>query len=189
MLFVGAQNDIRISEAGKSTPIPLPCSLGVIERVREDRSRTVWIGTYQGLARWKDGSLDIYGKESGLLGEQVTAHYEDRAGNLWVGTTDGLNRIRPELTPGGDNADQMSLKNVLSILQDHEGSLWIGTRDGLHRVKDVNIVPWAATEGMLSNVTPPLRVLASGTVLFSAAERHWTHPNQGWCHHAPQRCD
>jgi len=164
-LFVGAQNGIQIFDAGKNTSIPLPPSLGVIERVLEDRSGTVWIGTYQGLARWKDGHLDVYGNESGLLGEHVTALYEDRAGNIWVGTTDGLNRIRPGLTPRGDKADQVSLKNVLAILEDREGSLWIGTRDGLHRFKDVNIVPWTATEGLLSNVTPSLQVLADGTVL------------------------
>lgn len=47
------------------------------------RNGSLWIGTYSGLASWKDGKLTQYPE---LSGQEVGALVEDRDGTIWAGT-------------------------------------------------------------------------------------------------------
>ena len=46
------------------------------------RDGTLWIGTYKGLASWKDGKLTRYPE---IAGQRVDTLLEDREGTIWAG--------------------------------------------------------------------------------------------------------
>ena len=57
----------------------------------------IWIGSNDGLRRWKDGQLRHLSAEDGLLGAEANRHALafDPTGRVWFGTDRGLNVYRP----------------------------------------------------------------------------------------------
>jgi len=78
-----------------------------IGRLLVTRDGTLWIGTYSGLASWKEGKFTTY---SELNGSRISALLEDGNGTVWVGTHEP--RIFGE--------------NVGAIDADAEGNFWVG---------------------------------------------------------------
>ncbi len=62
----------------------------------ESRDGAMWIGTSEGLARWKDGTVTAFTTASGLPGNVIRALAEDNSGALWVYTDAGLARKEGE---------------------------------------------------------------------------------------------
>ena len=118
-----------------------------ISAIHEDRSGTLWFGTYGGgLNRFDRGTgrFIAYRHQPKLPGslssDLVLSLLEDRQGALWVGTqAGGLNRLDPitgRFTSWrNDPADPHTLShdNVIAMLEDRAGFLWLGTLDGLNR--------------------------------------------------------
>ncbi|MES2320347.1 MAG: diguanylate cyclase [Pseudomonadota bacterium] len=52
----------------------------------------LWLGTAQGVKRWKDGRLDQYGRGEGLPSEDAAAiaFWADPNGDVWIGMATGL---------------------------------------------------------------------------------------------------
>lgn len=82
----------------------------------EGPDRALWIGTDDGYARWRDGAVDWYGPEDGLVGREANraAGYVDRHGELWLGTDRGVSRFRPEVQPAAGAAPIVRLDTVLA---------------------------------------------------------------------------
>jgi signal transduction histidine kinase/ligand-binding sensor domain-containing protein len=90
----------------------------------------LWIATFDGLSRLRDGSIKNFTKSDGLSGNVVTSLAQDDSRSLWIGTRgDGLSRyshgaftsFREEGLPN----------DIDSILPDSQGRLWMGTRHGV----------------------------------------------------------
>src|ERR1700758_1257252 len=99
------------------------------------RDGTFWIGTFKGLASWKDGKLTEYPDFSG---KAVDALVEDRGGTIWA-TANGIPAVRLcAIQSGGVQCygeDGRVGKWAESLYEDSEGSLWVGTATGLWRWK------------------------------------------------------
>jgi signal transduction histidine kinase/ligand-binding sensor domain-containing protein len=114
----------------------------------EDRSGTLWLGTYgHGLYHYDpiSGRSKAYRHDStdptSLSSDIVYRTLEDHAGNLWVATGDGLDLLdratqsfhvyKPEFA--------VRLKQIyILIAEDEKGALWLGTvRSGLHHFDPV----------------------------------------------------
>src|SRR5262249_16655029 len=86
----------------------------------------VWIGTFEGLNRWKDGSLrQVTGP--GLPEHGVQYLHEDRRGRLWIATsTRGgyleTQRFLPVYPPP-------RLMNTFGIAEDAHGVIWVAIRE------------------------------------------------------------
>jgi signal transduction histidine kinase len=96
--------------------------------VAEDATGTLWLGSHEGLTRWRAGEERTFGAGDGLPGTFVTAVLPDAAG-VWVGTDHGLARLsegRIEAI-GGEDA-------VSALYLDGDGTLWVGTEHGLARL-------------------------------------------------------
>ncbi|HVN47577.1 MAG TPA: two-component regulator propeller domain-containing protein, partial [Bacteroidota bacterium] len=63
-----------------------------IQTVYIDHHANVWIGTADGLSRWKNRALKNFTIADGLPNVHINALYQDRNDNLWVGTQGGLCR-------------------------------------------------------------------------------------------------
>ncbi len=76
-------------QAGAWQSIELPSQIGLYNRFLLTRSGQVWLGTEDYVARWSDGTWDVFDRE--LLGysdDQVHfgALAEDSSGRIWVNT-------------------------------------------------------------------------------------------------------
>src|SRR5215471_6281774 len=96
------------------------------------RDGTLWIGTDQGLASWKNGRLARY---DALAGSSVGRLLEDQEGSIWATTyVTGFALCRIQHShvecfgeDGGPGA------GALDVYEDREGHLWVGTLTGLWR--------------------------------------------------------
>src|SRR5258707_14896322 len=112
----------------------LPSNLVVSLLVAHDG--TLWIGTWRGLASWKDGKLTQYPE---LANQAIFRVLEDREGTVWVG---GVGTAAPgrlcAISSGsvrcfGD--DGRLGHGVVGLYEDSRGNLWAGVKDGLWRWK------------------------------------------------------
>jgi diguanylate cyclase (GGDEF)-like protein len=120
---------------------------GDVRRVLEARDGTVWVGTRDGLYRWRDGRLV---EEAPELAEQsIIALLEDRAGGLWVGTTNGgLFQRTGEGWRHWTVSTGLPDRGVYTILQARDDSFWIGTRKGLAHLQDGRMRAYGEAEGL-----------------------------------------
>lgn len=99
------------------------------------RDGTLWIGTLEGLASWKDGTLTEHPE---LAGQHVYTLIEDREGTVWAGTF-ALPTARLCQFRGGNTkcfGEDGSLGHwVESVYEDHAGNVWAGAETGLWRWK------------------------------------------------------
>ena len=97
------------------------------------RDGTLWIGTLQGLASWRDGQLTHH---AALAGQQVTDLLEDSTGTVWAGTA-GQPTARLCAFLGGSvtcfGEDGLLGDLVWALAADHAGTLWVLARSGLWR--------------------------------------------------------
>jgi signal transduction histidine kinase/ligand-binding sensor domain-containing protein len=97
------------------------------------RDGRLWIGTFNGLASWKDGKLTHYPE---LAGQKIFALLEDREGTVWAGvTTSGrLCAIQNGSVQCYGQAASLG-RGVGALYEDSRGYLWAGATTGLWRWK------------------------------------------------------
>lgn len=99
----------------------------VAQCLAEDGSGGVWFGSNRGgVARLKDGSLEVFGQESGLPSDAVSSLLRDRSGALWIGTDMGVARWtegRLEVYGAEHGASDGA---VLALAESPDGTIWAG---------------------------------------------------------------
>jgi signal transduction histidine kinase/ligand-binding sensor domain-containing protein len=138
-LWLGTEVGLLRFDGVRSVPwqpppgVRLPSS--IIWSLLAARDGTLWIGTFQGLASWKDGKLTQYPE---LAGMGVTSLLADAAGTVWVGAQ-GTSTGRLCAIQGGRvrcSGEDGSLRPpIWSLLEDKQGDLWAGVRGGIWRWK------------------------------------------------------
>jgi ligand-binding sensor domain-containing protein len=107
--------------------------------------QTMWIGTYEGVARLKDGHLDLYTTAHGLSANRTRQITPDgTTGALWIVNDRGLDRMT--MGPEGPTfTNAVPIVDLTAFCVDHEGSLWLGSGvEGLSRYR----------QGVFSTYTP-----------------------------------
>src|SRR5271165_2923209 len=106
-----------------------------IQSLLAARDGRLWIGTFQGLASWKDRKLTHYPE---LAGQIVETLLEDRAGTVWAGswaTSIGrLCAIQSGIAQCSSEDSSLG-RGVLSLYEDSRSNLWAGATTGLWRWK------------------------------------------------------
>jgi len=99
------------------------------------RDGTLWIGTWNGLASWKNGKLTQYPE---LAGRYIFALLEDHEGTIWASgysSSPGEGRLcairKGNVQCYGD--DGSLGRGALNLYQDSKGNLWAGVQGGLWR--------------------------------------------------------
>ena len=128
---IDADGAIRrfMPEAGNPRSLPSPA----VTWLRVDRRGRLWVGTYQGLARWTGDGFDRLLQDV-RPSAAVNALVLDQAGDLWIGTSssawvyrDDSGRIEP--APWLDPV--LGLPVLSMLVQDAQGAHWLDTRSGL----------------------------------------------------------
>ena len=106
-----------------------------IRSVQGARDGRLWIGTYSGLASWKDGKLTRYPE---LDGQIIEALLEDREGTIWVAgwslPAGRLCRIQSGNTQCYGEDGRFG-SGVTPLYEDSGGNIWAGAMNGLWRWK------------------------------------------------------
>ena len=95
------------------------------------RDGTLWIGTFEGLASWRDGRLTWFHEFDKMF---VTSMLEDRNGTVWVGaiSRDGGRLCTVRAGRGTCSGDDGRFGGfVWSLHEDHAGTLWVGADSGV----------------------------------------------------------
>jgi signal transduction histidine kinase/ligand-binding sensor domain-containing protein len=93
-----------------------------------DREGNLWIGTFKGLIRFKDGQFNRFTTADGLSGNAIFQIIEDKEGTLWATTYDhGLNRLHKQFIITFSTLQGLPYKETYPILEDRAGTIWIGT--------------------------------------------------------------
>jgi signal transduction histidine kinase/ligand-binding sensor domain-containing protein len=139
----GDANYVFRWQAGAFSRFPIEIGPPSVTRaLYEDRTGALWVGTYSGLTRLRNGQATAWTRFNGpLTGVPVAAIYEDRAGNLWVGTgreegEGGLYQFKNETFTPYRTTEGLVFNDVRCIVEDQDGALWVGGVGGLSRFKD-----------------------------------------------------
>ncbi len=156
-IWIGSHRGVRVvDDTTTSEAMSLTLSEGLPNNATTctyiDREANVWIGTVNGLVRWRNGSMKILTTADGLSDSHIMAVYEDVDNNLWVGTNKGgLDRLANGKWTSFSKIDGLTDTQVISISEDNEGSLWVCTSDGLNQFENVNITTYTSYEGLASD--------------------------------------
>jgi ligand-binding sensor domain-containing protein/signal transduction histidine kinase len=97
----------------------------------EDRDGTLWVGTTQGLVARRGDGWTRYGKEDGLIEEEVRLLVASRGGGVWVAGRSGLNRWREGRVESWTAKEGLTHERVYCLDEAPDGTLWVGTERGL----------------------------------------------------------
>lgn len=130
---------------------PHSLSDNLVTRLYQDRSGTMWVGTWWGGLNILDRARKAFthytlepAYPKSLSHKIVTGLSEDRSGVLWVATMGGLNRFNRDTRTfthymnDPDNPQSLGGNDIRSLLVDSKGAIWVGTLGrGLDRLDPV----------------------------------------------------
>src|SRR5215510_4707194 len=110
----------------------------IIKTLYEDRSGTIWIGTWRGLYRLEQigDQATFHFTELGMPVSEPQNHIvrnilEDRKGVLWLATDSGLYKRSPDGTVYRFTRNHgFSSEKLIGLNEDRQGNLWVGDRYG-----------------------------------------------------------
>jgi ligand-binding sensor domain-containing protein len=127
-------------------------SHGVVLAIYEDREGTLWVGTDDGLNRFRDGKFTAYRTGDGLVHDSVRFITQDGQGALWVGTAGGMSRFKDGRFTNYTSANGLSHNFVHAIHEDSDGTLWAGTYGGgLNRLRNGRFVHYGTRDGLFDD--------------------------------------
>ncbi len=105
---------------------------GYIRALRQDARGDLWIGTDDGLFRFRGRRIERIDGRNGVPPISIHALYMDRQQRLWAGGFHFFvfagNQTTEIALPGG------LTDNVKSIIETRDGTIWVGTVSGLERM-------------------------------------------------------
>lgn len=100
---------------------------GVIS-VFPDAEGYVWFGTRQGLARWRDGRVELRERDQALPDWRLRAFHQDDRGDLWLGTfSGGLSRLHAGVVRAFGQDDGLGIATSTAVLGDAHGDVFVGS--------------------------------------------------------------
>ncbi|MBN1209101.1 MAG: histidine kinase, partial [Myxococcaceae bacterium] len=97
-----------------------------VQALHEEPNGTLWIGTDEGLYRWKNGGFHRFSRDEGLFDDRIFQVLPDGKGNLWLSCNKGIFHVA-----------QAELEAVAAGLATHVTSHTYGTDDGM-RAEECN---------------------------------------------------
>jgi len=125
---------------------PHSLSDNAVRVITEDSNQQLWIGTKQGLNRYRSETDDFIryshdkNNQNSLSDNTIYSLLSGKSGHLWVGTrSGGLNLFDPQndtfvrYSKDESNPQSLSDNMIYAIAMDSKEHLWLGTRGGLNR--------------------------------------------------------
>ena len=139
------------------------------DAVLDTVNNLVWIGSREGLYRYKDGQIELQGGIDSGIAARIQTLALDQDGTLWMGTEDGLLHQREDALIKYGTEEGLSNTLINNLFFDKEGILWIGTYGGGANVflgEYVGIWRWTA---LLVGLLGVLIIVKPGSAAFQWA--------------------
>jgi len=97
---------------------------------------SLWIGTRNGIIKYKDGSASFYTTSQGLSDNVILAISQDREGNIWIATqSGGLCELENESIVSFTRRDGLPQQTVANVVEDKQGRIYAATEgEGLVQI-------------------------------------------------------
>lgn len=147
--------------------------------ITSDIRGNIWVGTTQGLSRYKDGEWTDFADFNEKLKNQFVNCLVVEGNTLWIGTDDyGVIEFNMNSSNWYEHAEEthrLNMKYIRDIAVDHAGVKWIGvTLSGFVEYDGVNWNKYTASESdLLSDF-----ILC---VVIDNRDRKWIGTNDGLC--------
>ena len=127
-----------------SGALALPCQR--ITSVVNDTDSNLWIGTYEGLAKynWITQKIESYfyqfSDSVSLSDKCIFSVFQDSRKNIWIGTKNGLNRynVKSNNFERFTRNASFASKYILNIKEDNRQNLWLFTDKGITKFNPDN---------------------------------------------------
>jgi signal transduction histidine kinase/ligand-binding sensor domain-containing protein len=150
-IWVGAVAGLRRIHGDRVETIDGPWNF-TVHVLYEGSAGEIWIGTDNGLLRYRDGGFTRISRADQTTGGETSSMYIDRSGTHWVGNIGGLARLVDGVLHQVVADEGFTGKRVRAIHQDASGTLWFGTYDtGLFMYRDGRFTRFTVREGLPTN--------------------------------------
>jgi ligand-binding sensor domain-containing protein/signal transduction histidine kinase len=114
-----------------------------INAMLSDSAGALWIGTWDGLVKYRDGKQTAYTSAHGLSDNAISSLTEDRDGNLWIGTVGGgVCKLSGELIVSLTKTQGLPNLDVRRIMEDGRGHIYASIGNGgLVRIVEGKAIP------------------------------------------------
>jgi len=127
----------------------------------------LWIGTGDGLVRWKNGSATLLTTRDGLPGNSIRGIAQTSDGTLWVWTESGLARLIGQQFQTVASENGLPGSGITSIAADAAGGLWVGTMRGTAVFRGGHWQPGPGPDEGSDGRPGLVKATASGEVLIA----------------------
>src|SRR5262249_23336586 len=102
-----------------------------IDAMLSDSAGALWIGTWNGLVKYRDGKQTLYTSAQGLSDNFITSLVEDRDGNLWIGASGGgVCKLSSELIVSFTKTEGLPNQNVQKVIEAQSGQIYASVLNG-----------------------------------------------------------
>lgn len=126
----------------------------IVHALYEDRQGQIWLGTENGLLRFREGRFENFGAKTELANESVLAILEDRTGHLWIGVQGGGLRVLDPAWTTYTTEDGLA-DNEITRLAEWGERVAVGTKQGLCWVEGSSIAKSALKRGQSITALQP----------------------------------
>ena len=96
-----------------------------------DSADALWIGTGNGLVKYRGGQQTLYTSAQGLNDNSISSLLEDRDGNLWIGSNGGgVCKLSNELIVSFTRTEGLPNQNVRKVIEDRQGHIYASVENG-----------------------------------------------------------
>lgn len=135
-----------------ATPMPFPGDAGTACRILRARNGDMWLSSYAGLCRYRDGQWTVFTPADGLVAPEPYFIAEDHDGAIWFSyqAAAGVTRFDGTDFRTYTTADGLAHDSVYSIGCDAKGQMWFGSARGVDRFDGVQFRNYTPGDGYAS---------------------------------------
>jgi ligand-binding sensor domain-containing protein len=144
-----------------------------------DPQGSVWIGTRDGLLRFRDGNFEsLTTPEAQAKLGLVQSLFADREGNLWVGTeANALIRLRPVTVRMLTAEDGLAETSTRCVYRDRRDDIWVGSYLGFARISHGRATTFSQMDGNAIPTVTSIGEDSQGKIWIAAGGKLFTMEN------------
>ena len=130
----------------------------------EDREGNIWVGTINGLDRFRELPVVTYSRNQGLSEIPWGGILAARDGSIWLANLDGLNHLNQgQVTVYREHRSRARVREIVgsglpdegvgSLFQDSRGRIWVSTLTGIGYLENDRFIRTVVPGGLVSSLT------------------------------------